>query len=511
MSVPFYRAFEDRYRGSREDIKTRLGAYLPFLAPLTAWPHAAALDLGCGRGEWLELLGEQGFAARGIDLDEGMLAACRERGLAVRNLDALAALRAEPDGSLALVSAFHLVEHIPFEMVRELVAEALRVLQPGGLLVLETPNPENLVVGACDFYMDPTHERPIPPKLLGFVADHGGFARHKLVRLQEDPQLHGDSRVVLAAVLQGASPDYSVVAQKGGAPAQLAPFNAVFRASYGIDMQQLALRYQRQRDDEHAEMHQILGRFDQRIANDRNSAAQDAALLREAYDNLVGSVRADNRHLQDVAAALAANNEHVQALQANLHAQENERQALAARLDQSDFQLGQRSSQLEQRSEQFEQRSEQFEQRMAQHEARLAQAEQSARQIADLLQSSSWRVTAPLRTVGGVARRLRSAQREGRLGGAVRRRLAGAVRRAALAVLRRPRLKRHARSVLALFPGLQRRLHRLVHRPKAPVRQEAVLHEAPPLTLDDLPPRAAQAYHALKQAQQARTNRTRNR
>jgi SAM-dependent methyltransferase len=125
--VSFYRAFEDRYRGSREIIKDRLRAYplswIRCFSRLGRW-GATALDLGCGRGEWLELLGENGFAARGVDLDEGMLAACRERGLNAKHGDALAALRAQPDASLALVSAFHLVEHLPFDLVQELIAEA---------------------------------------------------------------------------------------------------------------------------------------------------------------------------------------------------------------------------------------------------------------------------------------------------------------------------------------------------------------------------------------------------
>ncbi|HEY1150376.1 MAG TPA: class I SAM-dependent methyltransferase, partial [Pseudoduganella sp.] len=167
MNQPFYRAFEDRYRGSRDTIKQRLRAYAPFLAALRGDASAPrALDLGCGRGEWLELLGEEGFAARGIDLDEGMLAACHERGLNVEQKDALAALREAPTASLSLVSSFHLVEHLPFDLVRELIAEALRALQPGGLLIMETPNPENLTVGATSFYMDPTHLHPLPPSLL---------------------------------------------------------------------------------------------------------------------------------------------------------------------------------------------------------------------------------------------------------------------------------------------------------------------------------------------------------
>src|SRR5205085_6191498 len=202
------------YRGAREIIKDRLRAYARFTDPLLQMAgRPMALDLGCGRGEWLELLGESGFDARGVDLDEGMLAACVERGLNAQHGDALAALRETPSDSLALVSSFHLVEHLPFGLVQDLITEALRVLQPGGLLIMETPNPENLTVGATSFYLDPSHLHPLPPGLLGFAAEHAGFARQRIVRLQEEPQLHTDAPVGLINVLAGVSPDYAVVAQ----------------------------------------------------------------------------------------------------------------------------------------------------------------------------------------------------------------------------------------------------------------------------------------------------------
>lgn len=256
MSSWFYRDFEDRYRGSRSIIRDRLAVYLPFVQPL-AEPGAIALDLGCGRGEWIELLGEAGFAAEGVDLDEGMLAACRERGLTVTNGDAIAVLRARPEGSVAVVSAFHLVEHIPFEHVQTLIAEALRVLRPGGLLVLETPNPENLVVGASSFYDDPSHLRPLPPKLLAFAVEHGGFARHNVLRLQEAAHLHGAEPVQLFDVLAGVSPDYAVVAQKAGAPAHLAVLDALFARTYGLDLHVLAQRHQQAQDAVRNELVQV--------------------------------------------------------------------------------------------------------------------------------------------------------------------------------------------------------------------------------------------------------------
>ena len=246
MSDPFYKAFEDRYRGAREVIAERLRAYLPFLEPLAALyagAPARALDIGCGRGEWLEVAASAGFEASGVDIDDGMLAACRERGLAVHTADGLQTMRAMADASLAMVSAFHVVEHIPFDDVRALVAEALRVLQPGGLLILETPNPENVGVGANSFYRDPSHVRPLPPELLSFAAEHAGFARQIVVRLQEPAELHRNVPVGVRHVLEGVSPDYAVVAQKAAAPAVMEHFDAVFDKRYGLSLGDLSNRY----------------------------------------------------------------------------------------------------------------------------------------------------------------------------------------------------------------------------------------------------------------------------
>lgn len=418
MTLPFYRAFEDRYRGAREVIKERLRAYAPFLAPLAQLaPGGAALDLGCGRGEWLELVTEYGLAARGVDLDDAMLAACRERGLQVETGDALTALRACPDASLALVSAFHLVEHIPFEQVRALVAEALRALRPGGLLILETPNPENLVVGATSFYLDPSHLRPIPPDLLAFTAEHAGYARQRLVRLQEDPRLHGGAPLTLLSVLEGASPDYSVVAQAGAAPAELAPFDAAFAARYGLALAPLAVRYEQQQADERALLHGALARHAQRI---------------------------------DEAHAVNA--------------------ALASRLDHANQLIGESGHRLGL-----------LEQRLMTSEARTEA----------LLLSTSWRITAPLRSAGALYYRVRNG---------LKRRLKALLLRCGQRVLRSPRLKTLARRLLPLVPGLHARVYGLLLQARATTPVALAESEAP----GQLSPRAAQFYLQLKSAQQQR-------
>lgn len=245
MKKPFYRAFEDRYRGSAELITERLQVYQPFLTPLLGLDQARkAIDLGCGRGEWMSLLARQGFAVAGVDLDEGMLEACRINGFSVENTDAIGKLQSLPDNSQVLVSGFHLAEHIPFNSLQTLVAEALRVLVPGGLLILETPNAENLVVGTNNFYLDPSHERPIPSLLLSFLVEYEGFGRNTVMRLQEPTPIPAVEDMRMLNVFHGVSQDYAVVAQKAAPASTLAEFDSAFEREYGVTLDSLAERYE---------------------------------------------------------------------------------------------------------------------------------------------------------------------------------------------------------------------------------------------------------------------------
>jgi O-antigen chain-terminating methyltransferase len=466
MSAGFYRAFEDRYRGARAVIKDRLRAYQPFVAPLAALQQPpAALDLGCGRGEWLELLGEQGFRARGVDLDDGMLAACRERGLDVELGDAIAALRALPERSLALVSAFHLVEHIPFELLQTLVAEARRVLLPGGLLILETPNPENLVVGASSFYLDPTHLRPLPPQLLAFVTEFGGFGRHKVVRLQEEAGLRGDAPIGLINVLDGVSPDYAVVAQRDADAAVLTPFDAAFGARYGLALGQLAQRFEQRLAGRDEALRAALAQLEQHTIDSKlRLAGAEAGLQGVTRLSQLNEARHD-----DLARALAT-------LDSQLRATAD------------DFQ--QALQQAQQTAQQALQAAQQAEQGRQEAAAQRAQAEQ---RIASLLASSSWRITAPWRMVGAWVRDTRAAARP---------RARALLLRAARAALRRPRVKRLLRPLLARLPGLQGRLQAMLYQAAAQASQALPPEPAPPP--GDLSPRALRVYQDLKSALKTR-------
>ena len=214
MTDHFYSAFEDRYRGSRELIKSRQKAYLPFIEKLkTQGRTLKALDVGCGRGEWLELLRDWGVEAEGVDLDDSMLHICYEMGLAVSNQNALTVLAQAPSASLDIVSGFHIAEHLEFSQLVTLVKESLRVLRPGGLLILETPNSENIAVATSSFYLDPTHHNPIPIQLLGFLLSHTGFPVVEEVRLNADISPDQSSWISLNDVISGVSRDYAVIGQ----------------------------------------------------------------------------------------------------------------------------------------------------------------------------------------------------------------------------------------------------------------------------------------------------------
>ena len=133
-----------------------------------------------------------------------------------------------------------------FSDLQLLVQEALRVLKPAGLLILETPNPENITVGTVNFYLDPTHQRPIPPQLLSFLPEYYGFARVKVIRLQEDESLAGKARTSLRDVLGGVSPDYAVVAQKSADAPLLDCTSDAFAKEYGLTLDVLVEKFDQQ-------------------------------------------------------------------------------------------------------------------------------------------------------------------------------------------------------------------------------------------------------------------------
>jgi len=182
----------------------------------------AAIDYGTGRGEWLELLNEIGWSARGVDSNEDMVSFCRALALNVDHDDVLTHASHLGDGGTGLITAFHLIEHLPIEQAFTLTRNAYRALCDSGMLILETPNPENVMVGTWGFYMDPTHVRPLPPDLLRFLVESAGFSIARIVRLYGDVPAATED-VTFASVFRhpiASGPDYAVIAIKSPKPDQ---------------------------------------------------------------------------------------------------------------------------------------------------------------------------------------------------------------------------------------------------------------------------------------------------
>ena len=421
-NADFYRAFEDRHRGSRELIKSRLQVYLPFVEPLKMIDAASiALDLGCGRGEWLELLQDNGIQAKGVDLDEGMLLACHKLNLDVHQGDALDYLRGLEADSLNVVSAFHVVEHIAFETLRELTTEAYRVLKPGGLLILETPNSENLVVGTSTFYLDPTHQKPLPAQLLSFVVEYSGFDRVKTLYLQDSQSLATAQQTSLVNVLGGVSPDYSIVAQKKSTKAISALFDKPFEQSYGLRLDALAARYDqetlshtkwlqsewdmaKQRIEELSnnfgkqEMHSqwLQSEYDA-VKSDVERLQAHSQCLQSAWDGAKSDIERLQAHTQWLQSEYDSVKSDVERLQAHSQCLQNEWDASKL----SNEQLQAHSQWLQQEwdasklsNEQLQAHCQWLQQEWDAANAKVNELEQERK---NLYASSSWRITKPLR------------------------------------------------------------------------------------------------------------------
>ncbi|MDN7181205.1 methyltransferase domain-containing protein [Caballeronia sp. SEWSISQ10-4 2] len=411
-------------------IKSRQSVYLPLVEALANRVQKKVLDVGCGRAEWLELLGERGVPAEGLDLNDDFVADGKRAGLNVFSADAMQYLGAQPDQSYGLISAFHVVEHLGFENLLLFLREAYRVVDDGGAILLETPNPANLLVGACNFYLDPTHERPIPSILLSFAAEFSGFEQVVIVPVNRGflqnnlelmpTELSGASVInrVVSSLDQNfmQAPDYAIIAFKKAG-------NELVEVANSLVSDSPLPISAKEAEDVNALLERVI-----EAEAERATLRADATSARvQLHDTL--------ERMDETQVRLGEAHGRLEVLQARL---------LDAQEAASNSKQMQRAQELEA-------------QLQAAH-ARAAAAEdlanRSQQHVIALLSSSSWRLSSPIRVVGKAVRKAGGAP------GAAKRTARLGLLHAVAYVRCRPALKQRIANLLARFPRVRARLVR---------------------------------------------------
>jgi SAM-dependent methyltransferase len=199
-----YVGFEDQFRGSEHDIRERLMAYVPMFEGASD-----VLDVGCGRGEFLELLRERGVTARGVDVNDEMVAVCRERGLDATAADALSYLNSLPDGTLGGLFAAQVVEHLEPGYLMRFLESAYHKLRPGSKIVLETINPACWFAFFSSYIRDITHQRPLHPDTLQYLVRASGFQN---VTVRYSAPYPNESKLQRIAAEEAESPAQAAMA-----------------------------------------------------------------------------------------------------------------------------------------------------------------------------------------------------------------------------------------------------------------------------------------------------------
>jgi len=214
MDSDFYTEFENNFRGSREQIINVLSNYdglIDYILNIDNNP--SLLDIGSGRGEWIQKCKAKGFNSIGLELDPKMVDDCKKLNLNIKQGDALSLLDDFAEDSFSIVSAFHVIEHMNHENINELLIQSKRILKPDGLLILETPSIDNIMVSSKSFYIDPTHINPIHPDLLAFMSKRNGFEKLKYYFINGGP-LQNSEADSLTRIFNGVAQDLVLIASK---------------------------------------------------------------------------------------------------------------------------------------------------------------------------------------------------------------------------------------------------------------------------------------------------------
>lgn len=206
--------FTNKFRGESGEIEKRLEIYLPHIKKTAnrIKKNLDLLDLGCGRGEWLNVLKNNGYSCLGIDQSDSMIKICQTKELFAIQDNLFNFLKKQRLNCFDVITGFHIIEHFLFQNQLKMLKEINRVLRPGGLTIIETPNPENLVVAGNYFYIDPTHQRPVPPPLLEFLFSQSNFINLEIIRLCPSPSWQENSNEI-ERLIRGPR-DYAILGEK---------------------------------------------------------------------------------------------------------------------------------------------------------------------------------------------------------------------------------------------------------------------------------------------------------
>ena len=209
MDEKFYLRFESLHRGDSKKLLARFQVYEPIISVICCEANNPKfLDIGCGNGEFLTFISSFGGDVVGIEKNPAHFEG-KNNKVFFEHSDALTWLKRQDDSSFDFVSAIHVIEHLEFSYLYEMVGEIKRVLKENGIILFETPNPDNVTVATKNFYTDPTHLRLVPASLLSFIVQDHGFSSTHLWGVNETPQI--EKSTCIYDVLGGASPDYAIL------------------------------------------------------------------------------------------------------------------------------------------------------------------------------------------------------------------------------------------------------------------------------------------------------------